>query len=230
MMEAKSKSHKRWSLGSCVAFGLAVLVVGGCAGGGGLATVLAAIKISGFEPLKATAGSIIKLFGTGFLSGSAPTVTVAGVPVKVKSITDTEMEIEAPAGVSGPIKVSNGTSTASSTGSFESNAPTVVNEVEPNNDPSGSNATHDGGNRIVAGVLSSVDDRDFYTFDDVVPGVRYVLQLTPRVVDTVTVDGVTEIVDAVGQLTFRPSNKNVLIGLGGAGSSDAPYQASVSRL
>jgi len=98
-------------------------------------------------------------------------------------------------------------------------APTVVSEIEPNEDTNGANATPMGGQVQATGTLSSAGDRDHFLRTCFMTGARYSVTVQPRVVGVVYVNGTAVTLDAAGRGEFLATGDPQLFGLtGGTGA------------
>lgn len=205
-----------------VALVLAMIIISAC-GGSGDDPIFNDLAIQGFYPCRGAAGDQITIIGSHFLpQGNGQTIVeFNGTPAQVVSIGDHQIVVTVPPGATnGKIRVSNPTTGAFSDEAFEVGGRITVPEVEPNDNTDGSNATPVGKGDTSSGALSSVLDRDHFVFDCLLAGEGYTVQVTPRLVTEVFVDGASVPLDANGKGRFFASSTGpTYIGLtGGTGS------------
>jgi len=126
----------------------------------------------------------------------------------------------------GQIVVTKGLNSSHAVDDFIVGNRVVVPEVEPNDNPSGSDATKEMGNREVSGLLSSPSDVDYYYLQHLVEGKRYRVRVSPRIVDSILVRGQVQSLDQNGEVRVTPfagpmppNSQSVFLGITGATGS-----------
>jgi len=123
-----------------------------------------------------------------------------------------------PAGVSGQVQVTDAKGSDTSADTCYAGTPAAVAEVEPNDNINGTDATMELANHIMTGTLSTVADKDHFQVD-CLPSGAYTVNVSPRVVGTIYVNGAAVALDGSGSATIQGNGVSKLIGLtGGTGS------------
>lgn len=178
--------------------GLKILVVAtlfGCLGGTESSTDT---SVNGVNPPRGVANDNVSIHGSGLSAGGTPTVTMNGLPCDIVSVSDAVVVIRV------PLAATTGELTMSSTkgnwtlGTFFVGPTAPVPEVEPNDDIDGADATRDMGNRAGTGTLASSADRDHFRFESLLFDTQYTINVSPRVVDVIYVNGAEVTLDAGG--------------------------------
>lgn len=193
---------------------LGMILACGGAGAGGTDQAY----ITSVYPCKAAPGDTVTMKGS-FGSGGSPVVSIGGTSVVLDSWGRTTIVFKMPAGASGKVTVTDANGSATSSDTCSAGAPAAVNEVEPNDDINGTDATPDLSNHIMTGVLSSESDRDHF-YVTCLPGpFTYTVNLSPRVVGIIYVNGTGVALDGSGNATINGVGDAKLFGLtGGTGA------------
>jgi len=189
-------------------------------------------QITALNHCKAPVGDQLIIDGGNFRSAQGlGQVEISGKSCPIVSWTSNRIVCTVPAGAtSGSLVVRNDGLDAVTFPDFVVGTRTPVTEVEPNDDINGANATSVEGNEEGTGVLGGVFDKDHFHFHCIFNLAEYTIKVTPRVVDTVYVNGIGFPLDVNGECALtepRAVNRRLLVGItDGSGA----YSISVKYL
>ena len=189
--------------------------------------------VLGAEPSISLPGSTVTIFGLHFLDDLEPIVRIGGIECTNVSEFSDRIIVHIPQDVApGHITVDNGTGVGQADRDFIVGSPVAVSEVEPNDEVHGNNATNEGGNRWMTGVLSASTDVDHFKIQNMIQGRNYRIHVSPSIGMTVLVNNVPQTLDATGSVMVKAASDPstdlaswVFLGLTGVGG---PYSVTAT--
>lgn len=171
------------------------------------------VSIRGFWPCIGPAGSQVTIFRTP----QAPVSFRFGLGfANVTNSTATSVVATVPAdAITGPIAAVDSflRTVGSSAEPFTVGTDDPVPEIEPNEDINGADATPMGPRTRGTGQLSGTADRDHFRRGCFITGARYSVMVSPRVTDTVFVNGLSVPLDGAGRGEFIATANSLLFGM-----------------
>lgn len=171
-------------------------------------------------------GRVVTISGSNLSDGiGSGRVNFNGATIVPDHVSNTEVDFTVPAGaVSGPVTYTclNGTTAPLNLRVLTGDP---VDEVEPNDITSGADAVQMLGELVANGTLSSTFDKDHYKFICLDTRRRIRIQVSPRVVSVLYLDGLSVPLDVDGVYSTTITKDDLLIGLtGGTGAYNLSIQ------
>lgn len=183
------------------------------------------IPLRGMWPCIGPIGTEVTVYSTN--ASPAASVSVGGRAAFFTARTTKSLTFNVPTGgATGPIVAHDafGRASGQTPEQFVVGNDDPVQEVEPNEDINGGDATPMFQRTRGLGNLANPADRDHFLRNCFMVGGRYSVTVTPRVVGTVFVNGTGVPLDANGRGEFNASHMSMLFGLtGGTG----PYTMTI---
>jgi len=173
------------------------------------------VTIRGFWPCIGPAGTQVTVFRT---PNTLSSIMFAGVLAQSSNPTETSVVATVPThAVTGSVSVVDGAlrNQGVSSEPFTVGIDDLVPEIEPNEDINGADATPMGPRTRGTGTLNGPGDRDHFRRGCFMTGARYWVTVTPRVTDTVFVNGTGVALDANGRGEFVAAANSLLFGMTG---------------
>lgn len=179
--------------------------------------------LTAFEPCIGMPGQFITIYGLNF-EDAKHTTTVEFNGVRATTFTffadRSGLSVKIPVGATtGPVTITNANGSTVSSEEFTVGFKQPVNEVEPTNNTT-PGATPMGPMSQGKGILAVPSDKDHFKRECLIPGHRYKIKLTPRLVGTVYYgigDPLTPLgLDLSGEAQIVASRNYVIVGLTGA--------------
>lgn len=204
----------------CASFVLPVLFA---CGGGGI-DIGGPPSIGMWEPCIGMPGDFVTIYGSNFQDAKNTTsVEFNGTKATVLtylvggSLNGIRVKIP-PGATSGKVKITTENGSATSLDDYTVGLKVPVPEIEPNED----NPTATAMDKMTqgTGTLGTPSDRDHFRRECMIPGHKYKVKVTPRLVGVVYVDTVGKTLDANGEvIIIAPFTGKTVVGLTGASGS-----------
>lgn len=203
--------------------------------GGGSGSSFPAPVLYGFDPAVAQKGQSFTVYGQNFVTDGTTRVSIAHIECPIVSITPTQVVVTVPNELrpsSGIVEITNSYGVRDSNDQFVVGTPSTIAEIEPNDAGASQNYLNEtfvGGNRSLSGTLASTSDHDQFLVSALVEGHQYSINVSPKLVNSVDVNGMTVVLDGTGTATFTVPLTTTRMHLGLSGGTGA-YTVTIAHV